>query len=119
MLQDLLRAGAAGLLLLGIPGGGQPTAAGQQKQTFTGVVTDEMCPTGDHSKMRMGANDAECATACVDSHGAAIVLFDGKSAYGLSDQKTAATMVARRVRVVGTLDSKSRRIAVESMAVAP
>lgn len=95
------------------------TAAAQSKQTIVGTITDDMCATADHSKMRMGNNDAECAKACVDAHGAAYVVYDGKAAYGLSDQKTAATLVAKRVRVVGTVDAKTKKIAVESIRAEP
>ncbi|MBM3770427.1 MAG: hypothetical protein FJW27_03900 [Acidimicrobiia bacterium] len=89
--------------------------AAQAKQTIVGTITDDMCARADHSKMRMGSNDAECAKACVDAHGAAYVVFDGKTAYGLSDQKTAATLVAKKVRVVGTVDDKTKKIAVDSI----
>ena len=63
-------------------------AAPQGKQTFTGVITDSMCATGDHSRMRMGDTDAQCTVACVEAHGATYVLYDGKESYELSDQKT-------------------------------
>jgi hypothetical protein len=66
--------------------------------------------------MRMGPTDAECTKACVVSHGAAYVLFDGKSAYVLSDQKTPEQYAAQKVRVTGTLDAKTRTIRVESIA---
>lgn len=95
------------------------TAAAQAKQTLVGTITDDMCATADHSRMRMGSDDAECAKACVDAHGAAYVVFDGKVAYGLSDQKTAATLVAKRVRVVGTVDAKTKKITVESIRAEP
>jgi hypothetical protein len=90
-------------------------SAAQRSQTFTGVVTDAMCAMGDHRVMRMGPNDADCARACVDAHGAQYVLFDGKRAYVLSDQKTSDTFAGQRVRVVGMLDAASGRITVESM----
>jgi len=93
-------------------------SAAPQKQTFTGVVTDEMCPLGTHSHMRMGPTDAECAKACAMSHDARYVLFDGKSAYFLSDQKTPEKFAAQKVRVTGTLDAKTLTIKVESMAAA-
>lgn len=105
----------AGVWLVAAPG----PAASQTKQTIVGTITDDMCATADHSKMRMGSNDAECAKACVDAHGAAYVVYDGKVAYGLSDQKTAATLVAKRVRVVGTVDAKTKKIAVESIRAEP
>jgi hypothetical protein len=87
----------------------------QDKQTFTGVITDGMCPLGTHSDMRMGPTDAECTRACVVSHGSPYVLFDGKSAYVLSDQKTPDEYAAQRVRVTGTLDAKTKIIRVESI----
>ena len=93
-------------------------SAAQDKQTFTGIITDEMCPLGTHAHMRMGPTDAECVRACVTSHDSAFVLFDGKSAYVLSDQKTSDTFAAQKVRVVGTLDAKTRTIRVESITAA-
>ena len=93
-------------------------SAAQSKQTFTGVVTDEMCPLGTHSHMKMGPTDAECTKACVMSHDSKYVLYDGKSAYFLSDQKTPERFAAQKVRVVGTLDAKTLTIKVESMAAA-
>lgn len=101
---------------------GLPTAlaaASQTGRTFVGTVTDDMCHAADHSRMRMGATDAECATACADAHAAAFVLFDGKAAYRLSDQKGAAAFAARRVRVTGTLDAKTGTIAVDSIRAEP
>ena len=90
-------------------------SAAQDKQTFTGIITDEMCPLGTHSHMRMGPTDAECTKACVVSHDSKYVLFDGKSAYVLSDQKTPEQYAAQKVRVTGTLDAKTRTIRVESI----
>ena len=75
-----------------------------------------MCPTGDHSGMRMGPTDAECTIACIQIHGAEYVLYDGKSAYVLSDQKTPEKFAAKKVTVKGTLDAKTNKIQVESIA---
>ena len=94
-------------------------SAAQGKQTFTGIVTDDMCPTGSHAQMRMGPTDAECARACITAHGAQYVLYDGKTAYVLSDQQTPDKFAAQRVTVVGTLDAKTKTIHVESIAAAP
>jgi hypothetical protein len=91
-------------------------SAGQGKQTFTGVITDDMCPLGDHSRMQMGPTDAECARACINAHGASYVLYDGKSAYVLSDQKTPERFAAQKVRVIGMLDAPTMTIQVESIA---
>lgn len=91
-------------------------AAAGETQTFTGVITDSMCPTGDHSGMRMGPTDAECTIACVMEHGAEFVLYDGKSVYTLSDQKTPEKFAGQRVKVSGTLDLKTKTIRVDSIA---
>jgi hypothetical protein len=90
----------------------------QSAQTFTGVISDDMCELGDHSRMRMGANDAECTRACVTAHGAAYVLVVGKSIYTLSDEKTPEKFAGQRVRVVGTLNEKTKAIQVDSISAA-
>jgi hypothetical protein len=91
------------------------TLAAPPKQTFVGVITDSMCEDGDHSHMRMGPTDAECTKACLDAHGASYVLYDGKQAYVLSDQNRPEKFAGKRVTVTGTLDAKTKTIAVESI----
>jgi len=93
-------------------------AAPSAKQTFTGVVTDSMCPDGDHSQMRMGPTDAECTNACVNIHDAMYVLYDGKQSYTLSDQKMPEKFAGKKVTVIGTLDAKPKTIRVDSIAAA-
>jgi len=87
-------------------------------QTFTGIVTDEMCALAGHASMRMGPTDADCVRACVTSHGASYVLLDGKNVYVLSDQKTPDQWAGQKVRVVGTLDAKTKVLQVQSMSAA-
>jgi hypothetical protein len=94
-------------------------SAAQRKQTFTGAITDSMCAqSAGHAAMRMGPTDAECTTACVLAHGASYVLYDGKNVYILSDQKTPVKFAGQKVRVVGSLDAKTKTITVESITVA-
>lgn len=90
-------------------------SAAPARLIFTGVVTDSMCPTGDHSAMRMGPTDAECTIACVNEHGAVLVLYTDKKAWTLSDQKTAEKFAGQKVRVVGHLDAKAGVIQVDSI----
>jgi len=90
-------------------------AAAPAKQSVAGTVTDDNCPKADHSQMQMGPTDVECAKACIDVHGAMYGLFDGKDFYTLSDQKTAAKFTGQKVKVIGTLDAKSRTIQVDSI----
>jgi len=85
------------------------------KQTFTGIITDNMCDRADHSRMRMGSTDAECTIACIDAHGALYVLFDGKEAYALSDQQKPEKFAGQKVTVTGTLDAKTKTIKVDSI----
>jgi hypothetical protein len=93
-------------------------SAAPGKQTFTGIITDDMCGKAGHSQMRMGPTDAECIIACIGAHGATYVLYDGKEVYTLSDQRTAEQFAAQRVRVTGTLDARTRTIHVESIRAA-
>ena len=93
-------------------------SAGQRTQTFIGTITDSECAIGGHAQMRMGPTDAECTRLSVMVHSASYVLYDGKNVYTLSDQETPEQFAAQKVRVVGTLDSKTRTIQVESITVA-
>ena len=93
-------------------------SAAQSSRTFTGLISDDMCPLGDHSRMQMGPTDAECAKACAMAHASPYVLYDGRSVYRLSDQKTPEQFAAQKVRVVGTLDPKTMTIRVDSMTAA-
>ena len=93
-------------------------SAAPAQRSFTGIITDDMCATADHAHMRMGPTDAECTKACVAAHGAAYVLYDGKSAYALSDQRAPEAFAAQKVTVVGTLAADTKTIQVESIALA-
>jgi len=90
-------------------------SAAPARLIFTGVVTDSMCPTGDHSAMRMGPTDAECTIACVNAHGAEFVLYTDGKAWKLSDQKTAEKFAGQKVKVVGHLDAKAGVIQADSI----
>lgn len=92
--------------------------AAPSKQKFTGVISDSMCADGDHSRMKMGSNNAECTLACVDAHGALFVLASGKVVYSLSDQKTPEKFAGKKVTVTGTLDPTTKTIQVSSITPA-
>lgn len=80
-------------------------------QTFTGVVTDDMCGK-DHSMMGVKP-DAKCVTECVKG-GSKYALLVGDKVYELSDQKTPEKFAAQKVQVTGTLNGKT--IQVQSIA---
>jgi len=83
--------------------------------TFRGTITDSMCEKADHSGMKMGPTDAECARACNEEHDAAFVLYDGKTVYALSDQRTPAKFAGQKVTISGTLDARTHTIRVASI----
>jgi hypothetical protein len=87
------------------------------KQTFTGVITDDMCGKADHKSMNMGP-DAKCVAECIKGMGGKYVLYDGKSTYILSDQKAPEKFAAQKVTVTGTLDAKTNTIQVDSIKAA-
>ena len=87
----------------------------QNRQTFTGIITDSMCPAADHSAMRMGSTDAECTIACVAAHNATYVLYDGKDLYMLSDQQAPEKFAGKKVTVTGSLRAGTQTIQVDSI----
>ena len=93
-------------------------SAAQSPQTFTGIITDDMCALAGHAQMKMGPTDADCVKACISAHGASYVLLDGKNVYTLSDQRTPEKFAAQKVIVAGTLDTKTKTITVQSIAPA-
>jgi hypothetical protein len=92
--------------------------AAQAKQAFVGTITDDMCPMADHSHMQMGPTDGECTKACIEYHGSMYVLYDGKNSYVLSDQRTPEKFAGQKVKVTGTLNTKTRIIQTDSITVA-
>jgi len=80
--------------------------------TFTGVVTDTMC--GAKHTMMKGQPDEKCVKMCLGGQ-SAYALFDGTNVIKLSDQKMPAKFAAQKVKVTGTLDSKSNTIEVSSI----
>jgi hypothetical protein len=91
-------------------------APGNRK--FTGAITDSMCATADHSRMKMGPTDAKCTIACIEEHGALYVLYDGKEVYNLSDQRSPEKFAGKKVTVTGTLDTTTKTIHVEAISAA-
>lgn len=90
-------------------------AQSKSTKSITGVITDSMCAAGDHSHMKMGPTDGDCAIACVQAHGALYVLYDGKDVYQLSDQTTPEKFAGKRVTVRGSIAGKNNTIQVESI----
>ncbi|HWB84432.1 MAG TPA: hypothetical protein VG675_09855 [Bryobacteraceae bacterium] len=87
-------------------------AAAADQQTFTGVITDSMCGK-DHTMMKVSP-DSKCVQECV-KHGSKYALFDGKTAYVLSDQKAPEQFAGQKVKVTGMLYEKTKILKVDSI----
>lgn len=85
-------------------------APAKGSRTFTGRITDSVCARAEHKSMGMGDTDAECAKACVQSHGAQYVLFDGTNVYVLGDQVAGEQFAGQKVAVKGVLNAKTGTI---------
>jgi hypothetical protein len=70
--------------------------AGQAVKTFTGVIHDNRCAAPN------------CATQCPVTKGPKYTLQSGDDAWLLSDQKTPARFVGRRVIVTATVEAGNR-----------
>src|SRR5260370_12193996 len=87
-------------------------AGAASQQTFTGVITDSMCGK-DHAMMKVTPN-SKCVVECV-KQGSKHALYDGKTAYVLSDQKTPEQFAGQKVKVTGTLYEKTKILQVDSI----
>lgn len=76
------------------------------------TITDSLC-AASHKSMKTGSNE-RCVRDCVRA-GAKYVLWDGRNAYVVSDQKAAEPWAGRRVRVLATLDARTMEIHVISI----
>ena len=85
--------------------------AAPASQTFTGIITDDMCAKADHKEMKMGS-DEKCVTECIKGMNGKYVLYDGKDTWALTDQKSPAKFAAKKVTVTGTVDAKTKTIKV-------
>jgi len=87
-------------------------SAADAPRSFTGVITDTLC--GATHAMMKAQSDAACVKLCVKGSGQ-YALFDGQNVLKLTDQKMPAKFAAQQVKVVGTLDQKSKTIKVSSI----
>ena len=91
--------------------------AADAPKTYTGTITDSMCVM-NHKMMNI-TPDSKCARECVNkSKEVKYVLHDGKNTYRLSDQKTPEQFAAQKVKVTGTLFTKTGVIKVDNIEAA-
>jgi len=87
----------------------------QAKRTFTGIVTDKMCGA-DHTAMNVKP-DARCVRECVKA-GSQYALVEGGNVYVLGNAKAADAFAGQKVKVSGTLDTKTNIIVVDAITAA-
>jgi streptogramin lyase len=81
-------------------------------ETFTGVITDTMC--GAKHTMMKDQPDDKCIKMCTKGSNE-YALFDGQNVLKLSDQSKPAKFAAQKVKVIGTMDPKTKTIKVSAI----
>ena len=76
------------------------------------TITDSLC-AANHKSLRLSCDETGVRSRIRE--GAKYVLWDGRYAYVLSDQKAADPWAARKVRVLATLDAKTRQVRIISI----
>jgi len=92
---------------------------GTQRNSYLGEISDSQCAMNVHSLSRsheemikrrtLGTDAASCSKACV-RRGGEWVLRSGEDVYHLLYQAGVEQFAGQKVRVVGTLDSKTNTI---------
>jgi hypothetical protein len=81
-------------------------------ETFTGTISDTMC-VAKHTMMKDQPDD-KCVRMCVKGS-SDYALFDGKNIFKLSDQSKPAKFAAQKVKVTGTLNTKTNTIKITTI----
>lgn len=81
------------------------------KKTFVGYISDSVC--GLKHEMAPGMPDKQCTVTCVRGPQGYYVLADraNKKVYKLSDQSTPEKFAGEKVKVTGTLDGDTIKVA--------
>jgi Protein of unknown function (DUF5818) len=104
--------------------------AGDEKpQTFHGEIGDTQCALNVHSMTRshaemlkskkMGGTPGACASYCVQYLGGDFVLSSKNEVYRLDNQEKVRLFAGQKVKVTGTLESKTKTIHVVGIEPAP
>jgi hypothetical protein len=98
-------------------------------QTFHGEIGDTQCALNVHSMTRshaemlkskkMGGTPGACASYCVQYLGGDFVLSSKNDVYRLDNQEKVRLFAGQKVKVTGTLESKSKTIHIVDITPAP
>lgn len=113
----------AALVLMG------PTPSSAGEATFEGDVADSQCAMGVHSLNRShkemiemghaGRTAEDCTRYCVHSRGGRYVLLTKHDVFKLDNQELAEKYAGQKVKLIGTLDSKTNIIQIKTMEPVP
>lgn len=102
-----------------------PTPRATGEEEFTGVIADSQCAMNIHSlsqshkemlqSKEAGTTDADCVWYCVSQRGGRFVLQNKSKVYKLDKQDLSRKLAGNKVRVTGSLDSKTNTIHVMSI----
>ena len=104
--------------------------AGDDKpQTFRGEIGDTQCALNVHSMTRshaemlkskkMGGTPGACASYCVQYLGGDFVLSSKNDVYRLDNQEKVRLFAGQKVKITGTLESKTKTIHIVGVEPAP
>ena len=104
--------------------------AGDDKpQTFRGEIGDTQCALNVHSMTRshaemlkskkMGGTPGACASYCVQYLGGDFVLSSKNDVFRLDNQEKVRLFAGQKVKITGTLESKTKTIHIAGIEPAP
>jgi Protein of unknown function (DUF5818) len=95
-------------------------ASDEKPQMFRGEIGDTQCALNVHSMTRshtemlkskkMGGTPGACASYCVQYLGGDFVLSTKREVYRLDNQEKVSLFAGQRVKITGTLESKTKTI---------
>src|SRR6266849_10594441 len=119
----LISALLAALIFMG------PATSGAGETTFGGEIADSQCAMGVHSLNRShremiemghaGSTAEDCTRYCVHSRGGRYVLLTKHDVFKLDNQEMAEKYAGQKVKLTGTLNSKTSIIQVKTMGPVP
>ncbi|MGC1484360.1 MAG: DUF5818 domain-containing protein [Candidatus Acidiferrum sp.] len=105
------------------------SAPGADDKTYDGEISDSQCAFGVHSLHRSheemiamghaGSTPEECTRYCVHNRGGRYVLETKHDVFKLDNQELAEKYAGQRVKLIGTLDSKTNLIQVKKIEPLP
>ncbi|MGC1619161.1 MAG: hypothetical protein WA765_11800 [Candidatus Acidiferrum sp.] len=106
-----------------------PAGSDAAETTFAGEIADSQCAMGVHSLNRShkemiemghaGSTAEDCTLYCVHNRGGRYVLLTKHDVFKLDNQEMAEKYAGQKVKLTGTLDSKTNIIQVKTMDPIP